>query len=241
MLKEKSPEGRIKDIEYAFLRGYPIPFFPVKRKKKTNILLYVVPFILGTILTIGVFTLIPSKRQKIKQEKIIQKQQDESAEKGGCILHVPYDDEVVKIALELDVKYINVISEKKKKRNNLRPFIGDFKSFQDSVIVSSRLNSKSIPNKVEKVNGTWKVYIETDVPEIKNYYEKSELSAVDISSVEKILSQKFGEIVKVEVSSQEIPVAKVIIELSDEDICGKILNAFKAKGKSVERGIRIKS
>lgn len=232
MLKEKSPEEKIKDIEYAFFKGYPIYG---KRRKEKKIWYYVFSALAALVLSglISFFMLSRKPKQK-KVEKI-----PEISEKTVCILYAPYDDEAIRIALDHGVRDIKIVSEKKQKKNNIKPFVGDFKSFDDSIVVSSRLNTKSIPNRIEKMKDIWRVYIDADVPEIKGYFDK-ELSPINISSIEKLLSQRFNEVVKIEVSVQEIPVAKVIMEFSDVGMCEKILNAFKLKGKIIEGGVKIK-
>lgn len=235
MLKEKSPEEIIKEIEKIFSRPYSYPFY---EKKKSNIC-FIAGSVLAVLILLSVLFFVFSPSFRIETENLGTTEKTiKTEEKKGCFLSVSYDNEVVNLILDFGVKDMRIVSAKKLKRNNIKFFVGDFRTFNDSVIVSSRLNDKSIPNKIEKVNEDfWRVYINLEVPELQVYYNKPNISQSDVSDMEKLISGKVGEVVRVEVFPYEVPVADVIVELEKREQCESLVNFLKSKGKKVVTGL----
>lgn len=242
MLREKSPVERIKDIEKAFL-DYTYPFQNGRRKK--GILAFVILLFLVFVVSASAFVFIfeptiqfKGKKKQTEEKDVIRK---EMSDKKVCSISTPYDASTAKMLLDLGVKSIRIISDRSVRRNDIKFFVGDFKDFQDAAIVSSRLNDKALPNRIEKVKDSWRVYIVAEIPEIQGYVIKLNITPDDISHMEKVASSRFGEIVRVEVLTREVLMAKMVFELETKEDCDRFVKLLKVGGKSVEAKYFIKS
>lgn len=225
MFREKSPEERIRDIERRFSKKYPEP-----EKGKRGWIIFPLMGVFAIVALVIAFNSDILRRQgPEKKDKT-----EVSETRYACSVSTRYDSSTVDLAIELGIKSIRIIPGFKEVKNEINLFVGEFKSFQDALIVSSRLNDKSVPNRIEKNNNSWRVVISAEIPEIRPYEEKTKITSADISQIERIVSSKFREMVKAEVIYREKPYARILFELEDRSECERLVRNLKMRGKTPE-------
>lgn len=236
--RRKNPQDEIKEIEEKFKKQIPgLNEYQSRRKKIYHYFVLSLPIMIGVIL---LFYFLPQKEEKStqrrkidvieKEQEVLKKKPPERQKKVLCIVKVPFDNEVISIAVQKGISDFK-INTKKTKEKVIKFFVGDFANIEDTAFVSARLNEKGIPNSVEEKNGKWRVYINLKAQDISKIPVKRKITKKLLSHLKRIMEKKTGEIVNVEVVEEEREISTAIFEFQDRRSCRRFFSVLRSKGK----------
>ncbi len=242
------PREQVEKIEKHFKKIPPLP-----RKEKA----LSVPIAILLLVSLAIVAILTPLKPKIKnqvekmnrgmnREDTTQKNKKEKTESGKekktiCVLRVPFDPEIIKIAFENNIEDINIRIKEKHGINKINFFIGDFANIEDVAIVSARLSEKGIPHKIEKIQEKWRVYVQISMKFEQEVSLKERITREDIDEIRKRASKITGEIVDIQIEKEDQIIPIAVLNIEDKEKCMELYEKMKDLGKKVERELFILS
>jgi hypothetical protein len=242
--KSISPFDKIAEIEREYGRKPPYFEWLGSFKKKRSLfpaifIIFVLLFLSSSVFLFFFFlkgkklgSLFSIRVENVKEEKHVEEKKD------VCIISVPFDYEVADISAMAGLKELKV-QMIPKTESELKFYIGDFVSLQDTAFVSARLNDKGIPHVVKNVSGKWRIYFDYQSPSLDVYRKRESLSKSEVEQIEKFVSSKIGEIAKAEVVRKDVVDKISVMSFDSVEKCEQIFSLLVKAGKKVKKEIKL--